>query len=173
MLIELRNIKLLSHIQTLTQVNVAQQSTVSGGISSFNLCNSKLIVLYSLIPVWNVNKFDLKYDLHLWSGLPDLSLLYSCNHLKQKTSKEQVYQWGWCLSYSMIISFHSIRLKLYYHVSWGLLSWWNCGLLQTPLWKMEGISTNNPDCTRCLCHYVSCWWHYCSCYSDYTCLLPP
>ena len=34
-----------------TQANVAQPSTVSGGISSFNLCNSKLMVLHSLISV--------------------------------------------------------------------------------------------------------------------------
>ena len=47
--IELRKIA-FSH-SNLTQANVAQPSTVSGGISSFNLCNSKLIVLYSLIPV--------------------------------------------------------------------------------------------------------------------------
>ena len=43
--------KIVFSHSNLTQANVAQPSTVSGGISSFNLCNSKLIVLYSLIPV--------------------------------------------------------------------------------------------------------------------------
>ena len=33
----------------LTQGNVVQPKAVNGGISAFNLCNSKLMVLHSLI----------------------------------------------------------------------------------------------------------------------------
>ena len=35
----------------LTQGNVPQPSAVGSGISAFNLCNSKLMVLHSLISV--------------------------------------------------------------------------------------------------------------------------
>jgi len=33
----------------------------------------------------------------------------------------------------IISSVYSIRCELYYHMPWGLLSWWSCWVLQTQL----------------------------------------